>query len=60
MTTKPTKTERIACPNCGEPHETISEAMDCCGDPKPKEAWECGECGAAYFDKDEAKECCAD
>ncbi len=49
--------KKCACPNCGEEHETRTQALHCCP-PEVEIHYYCEECGDFYDTRKEARECC--
>jgi len=49
------------CPDCGEIHESLKEAKDCCPREFEKTVkYMCGDCGEEFDTKKEAEDCCKD
>jgi len=56
---KPIKVELYLCPDCGEEHDNVEDAADCC--PRDFETvikYECPICRDTYDDEDDAHACC--
>lgn len=47
-------THKYKCPQCGEEHDFVKDAIECCAIP---EVWYC-DCGQSYSNENAAEECC--
>lgn len=52
--------DAFSCPVCGDPHNGVFEALECCQYAPPVKAWACEKCRALYKDKQEAEDCCTE
>lgn len=49
---------KFRCHDCGDLHDTYSDAEYCCPPPPPKQVFACPECQDYYDDERSAAECC--
>ena len=52
------KTLIYMCTNCGNVHDNLESATDCCPSVQVIDGFICSKCDSVYINKEEVDECC--